>query len=215
MSTPPAHPELFHIIHINRLRSIINLGNLYSDAIVTRQQMLGTQIGFSRIKQRRALKNLASYPDLHVGDCVPFYFCPRSVMLYPIYKQNHPQLTYTGGQNAIIHLRLCMHCCIAWANENKLRWVFTDSNAGSRHFHDFNNLSNLQQLNWQAISARQWSHPITREEKQAEFLIENNVCFKNVLEIGVNNPITHQQVVAMLNNSNYSPIVSIKPNWYY
>ena len=213
MSTPPAHPELFHIIHVDRLEPIINSGNLYSDAIVTRQQMLGTQIGLSEIKERRALKNLASYSDLHVGDCVPFYFCPRSIMLYLIYKQNHPQLTYTGGQNEIIHLRLCMHCCIAWADKNNLRWVFTDSNAGSNHFREFNNLSDLKELDWQAIVAHKWKE--IRHKKQAEFLIENKVCFKNVLEIGVKNETTRQQVVNMLGNSNYSPIVNIKSDWYY
>jgi hypothetical protein len=46
----------------------------------------GTTIGMDSIKQRRLTKSLNSHPDLRVGDCVPFYFCPRSVMLYNIYK---------------------------------------------------------------------------------------------------------------------------------
>jgi len=39
-----------------------------------------------------------------VGDCVPFYFCPRSVMLYLIYQGNHPDLQYHGGQDLVLHL---------------------------------------------------------------------------------------------------------------
>ncbi|MBE7527723.1 MAG: DUF4433 domain-containing protein [Burkholderiales bacterium] len=35
--------------------------------------------GVAQIKQRRLTSCLNSYPDLRVGDCVPFYFCPRSV----------------------------------------------------------------------------------------------------------------------------------------
>lgn len=41
---------------------------------------------------------LGSHPDLHVGDCVPFYFYPRPVILYLFHKGNHPDLEYQGGQ---------------------------------------------------------------------------------------------------------------------
>lgn len=47
---------------------------------------------------------LNSHPGLYVGQCVPFYFCPRSVMLYVIYCANHDELSYRGGQGPILHL---------------------------------------------------------------------------------------------------------------
>lgn len=49
------------------------------------------------IKERRRQLRLTSHRDLRVGECVPFYFCPRSVMLYVIRHANHPKLTYRGG----------------------------------------------------------------------------------------------------------------------
>jgi hypothetical protein len=59
----------------------------------------------SSIKWRRleelTLKN--SHPDLLVGECVPFYFCPRSVMFYLIHMRSH-ELPYKGGQGPIVHL---------------------------------------------------------------------------------------------------------------
>ena len=50
------------------------------------------------IKQRRLRLRLNSYVNLCIGDCVSFYFCPRSVMLYVIRQANHPELAYREGQ---------------------------------------------------------------------------------------------------------------------
>ena len=58
----------------------------------------------SEIKQRRLTNPVKCRPGLSVGECVPFYFCPRSVMLYVIHMANHPELKYRGGQGAIVHL---------------------------------------------------------------------------------------------------------------
>ena len=65
------------------------------------------------IKQRRLTTPLTSHPTLTVGQCVPFYFCPRSIMLYLIYQGNHPELTYREGQGPIIHLECDLHASIA------------------------------------------------------------------------------------------------------
>ena len=97
----PAHPKIYHIVHVDRLPHIITAGYLYSDAYMQTRQGMGTTIGMSDIKARRLTLELNSHPSLHVGDCVPFYFCPRSVMLYLFYQNNHPELTYRGGQGPI------------------------------------------------------------------------------------------------------------------
>ncbi len=47
-------------------------------------------IGMSNIKQRRLQLPLRCHKGDSVGEYVPFYFCPRSVMLYLIYRANHP-----------------------------------------------------------------------------------------------------------------------------
>jgi len=78
----------------------------------------GTTIGMTAIKTRRLSLPLESHPDLHVGDCVPFYFCPRSVMLYLIHQANHPDLSYRGGQGSIIHLEADLHETVARADSH-------------------------------------------------------------------------------------------------
>jgi hypothetical protein len=51
------------------------------------------------IKRRRLGLPLPCHAGDRVADYVPFYFCPRSVMLYLIHRGNHPELTYQGGQS--------------------------------------------------------------------------------------------------------------------
>ena len=81
----PTQPKIYHILHIDRLASIVADGYLWSDAEARRRGVTGTTIGMDHIKERRLNRLvLPSHPHLHVGSCVAFYFCPRSVMLYSI-----------------------------------------------------------------------------------------------------------------------------------
>ena len=114
---PPARPKIYHIVHVDRLPSILQDGCLWCDSEIARGNRQGTTIGLSKIKQRRLDElTLRSHPDLHVGDCVPFYFCPRSVMLYMIHRGNHPELSYHGGQGEILHLEADLHASVACAS---------------------------------------------------------------------------------------------------
>ncbi len=173
----------------------------------------------STIKQRRLELTLSSYPGLRVGECVPFYFCPRSVMLYIIYQANHPELTYRGGQEPIVHLMADLHEAVAWAKQNQQRWAFTLSNAGARYFEDRADLTNLDEINWKAVYANTWSgegiDPLLKEGKQAEFLIENRFPWGLIEEIGVLSQKTYQQVMGTLPRVGHQPAVKIKSGWYY
>ena len=111
----PTEPKIYHIVHVDRLASIISDGYLWSDSEARSRGVGGTAIGMTKIKERRLGKELTSHPDLFVGDCVPFYFCPRSVMLFLIHKRNHPELIYQGGQGPIIHLEADLRETVARA----------------------------------------------------------------------------------------------------
>lgn len=119
--TAPVRPKIYHIVHVDRLPSIITDGYIWCDAEISRRTSPGTTIGMSAIKQRRMKLPLSSHPGLHVGECVPFYFCPRSVMLYMIHQANHPDLTYRDGQGPIVHLMADLHETVAWARQNQQR----------------------------------------------------------------------------------------------
>ncbi len=131
MTTPPARPKVYHITHVDNLRKIATDGELRSDAAIIARGGPVQTIGMSGIKQRRVEElEVACHPGTKVGDYVPFYFCPRSVMLYVIHCANHPELTYRGGQEPIVHLEADVHAVIQWAKRTGTRWAFSLSNAG-------------------------------------------------------------------------------------
>jgi hypothetical protein len=209
----PAQPKIFHICHVDRLASIVAAGGLLSDAAVVQAAAPGTVIGMNHIKQRRLQElRLNSHPGLFVGQCVPFYFCPRSVMLFLIHRQN-ADLAYKGGQAPIIHLEADLHATVAWANAQPRRWAFTLSNAGSRYFEDRADLARLGDVDWDAVAARNWS--ACREAKQAEFLLEHSFPWHLVERIGALSQPIATQVAQTLPVGGHRPPVQILPAWYY
>ena len=210
----PTQPKIYHIVHVDRLASIVADGCLWSDAEVLRSGSGGTTIGMSSIKQRRLEKlTLSSHPGLHVGECVPYYFCPRSVMLYLIYMANHDELQYRGGQGPIVHLECDLRATVAWANRQRRRWAFTLSNAGSYFFEDRADLSQLRELDWAAVRARDWRS--CKDGKQAEFLVERSSPWELVERIGVRSQTTYRQVLAALGTAAHRPRVEVLNDWYY
>lgn len=214
--TVPRKPKIYHIVHVDRLPSIIKDGHLWCDAEVIRLNPGGTCIGMNHIKQRRLNQlKLANYPDLHVGDCVPFYFCPRSVMLYIIYKKNYPDLAYHKGQEFIVHLEADLLHAIEWAKKNNRRWAFTLSNAGATYFEDRCNLLQLSEIDWSAIQTNDWRGNQKREGKQAEFLVEYCFPWELVERIGIHSGKIYQQVTNAFTEDCHRPAIDIKSEWYY
>lgn len=210
----PAQPKIYHIVHADRLSSIVEDGCLLCDAEVLRCSSPGTSIGISKIKERRLNElTLSCHPDLYVGQCVPFYFCPRSIMLYLIHRANDPELTYRGGQNSIIHLEADLYETVDWADENDVRWAFTSSNAGSRYAEFFCDVEELDEINWEAVQATQWrSH---KDGKQAEFLMENSFPWELIERIGIISRNVYPQVVNTTSQSSHHPTIQLMRDWYY
>lgn len=97
MTTVPSQPRIYHITHVDNLPSILADGGLWSDAELIARGGPTASIGMGNIKQRRLRLSMKCHPDHLVGDFVPFYFCPRYIMLFLIHRANHPDLTYRGG----------------------------------------------------------------------------------------------------------------------
>ncbi|WP_313457699.1 DUF4433 domain-containing protein [Pseudomonas sp.] len=208
----PAVPKIYHICHVDRLPSIIASAGLLSDAVLLNQALPGTVIGMNHIKERRLQLELDSHPGLYVGECVPFYFCPRSVMLYLI-RQQHQDLAYKGGQGPIVHLEADLHATVHWANAQTRRWAFTLSNAGSYYFEDRADLARLHEIKWDAVAARSWSS--CKEAKQAEFLLEQSFPWHLIERIGVQSRQIYTQVANVLPAQGHRPTVELRPEWYY
>ena len=215
----PEQPKIYHIVHEDRLPSIIARNGLWCNAEVRERGLSGTNIGMSDIKRRRFNRCLQSHADLRVGDCVPFYFCPCSVMLYVIYRGNHKQLAYRDGQEPIIHLEADLYKTVQWAEAHSLRWAFTTSNAAASYCEDYSDLGQLGKIGWDAVKATQWSGPDipaeVKERKQAEFLVERCFPWHLVERIGVRSPQYCEAVRKRLQEASHKPEVTVIQGWYY
>ena len=109
MTPQPPQSKIYHITHIDNLASIVAAGCIESDGRRYRAGQNQTAIGMTEIKRRRLFElDVPCHPGTKVGDYVPFYFCPRSIMLFIIHRHNHPDMPYHGGQGSILHLQADM-----------------------------------------------------------------------------------------------------------
>jgi hypothetical protein len=215
MSLVPQETKIYHITHVDNLLSIIAAGGLLSDSAMIAQGGPAASIGMSGIKQRRLQLPLDCHPGDFVGDYVPFYFCPRSIMLYVISCANNPELNYRGGQEPIVHLESDLNEVVAWADSHNVRWAFSLSNAGAVYAQFRASIDDLPDLNWSAISSRDFRSAEVKEGKQAEFLVHNFFPWGLVHKIGVRSISIRSIAKTALNAVRHHPDLEIRPEWYY
>jgi len=155
------------------------------------------------------------HPGDHVGDFVPFYFCPRSIMLFVIHCANHSELAYRGGQGPIVHLEADLHEVVAWADATGRKWAFTLSNAGAYYTQFRSRVDQLDEVNWPAVTSTDFRAAEVKEGKQAEFLLHLQFPWHLVRRIGVSAPSVAQQVANALRGIAHRPVVEIRRDWYF
>lgn len=214
----PAQPKIYHIVHVGNLPSIISDGALLPDT-----EMMGrrdaTVIGNNEIKADRLHLPVNCYPGTFVGDYVPFYLCPRSVMLYVISRGNHPNVSFRDGQISVVHLEADMVKVVAWADAEQRNWAITDINAANRAADFYKSLDSLDQLNWSAIAAKDWRS--CRDHKMAEFLMHKGFPWQLIERIGfLNRSVSPTcevlaSITDALKGAAHRPVVERCNDWYY
>lgn len=215
MTDVPDRPSIYHITHLDNLAGILTDGGLLSDAAMIAKGGPDAAIGMSTIKRSRLTLPVKCNQDDMVGDCVPFYFCPRSIMLFVIFKANHPDLTYRGGQGPILHLELDLRETVEWAVSESKRWAFSLSNAAASYTKFRNRLDQLVEVNWDAVQSTDFRSTETHEAKQAEFLVTDFVPWHLIRRIGVRTTSVHERVRDIIGGSTDSLRIEVKPDWYF
>lgn len=222
MSPPPATPCVYHITHVNNLPAITANGGLISDAAMIARGGPAATIGMGTIKQRRLTLPVSCHAGLNVGDCVPFYFCARSIMLFVIHCANNPELTYRGGQGPIVHLEADLAAAVVWANQQPRRWAFSLSNAGAGYAQFKSSMNDLHHIDWDAVDSNNFSAGSytpsgnqVKEGKQAEFLLHNDFPWSLVQRVGVASQAIAIQAHAAIANAAHKPQISVQTSWYF
>ena len=210
-----AERRIYHITHVDNLQAIAAAGLLYSDASMMQQGGPSVSIGMSKIKTRRLSLPVKSQEGTYVGEYVPFYFCPRSVMLYIIYCENNPDLQFQEGQDFIAHISASVDKVLSWAEKNSRRWAITSANAGARYTRFSSQREHIERLKWDHINATDWGNSKVKESKQSEFLMFGSFPWSLIDEIGVLNHNASSRAHTALEGDPKAQCIRVRPDWYY
>lgn len=168
-----------------------------------------------KLKRARLSLPVPPHPGTKVGEYVPFYFCPRSLMLYILHKGNHQDVSYRGGQAPIVHLEADLHAVVAAMNQARRRWAFTLSNAAAVYTEFRGDVQQLGDIDWTAVASNDFRDERVKHAKQAEFLVHDSFPWTLVRSIGVINMQVEAQVRQVIASAAHKPIVAIRTGWYY
>lgn len=199
---------------MRNLPSILQHGGLYCDNERVRTNLRCIGIAHTHIKERRAKRAVTKAIGGTLADYVPFYFAPRSPMLYSIgggFVEG-----YTDGEDPILHLVTTAEAVAAAG----LPFTFTDGHAELAVSDFFENLAELAtKVDWPVMRLTYWNdtpeQPDRKRKRQAEFLVHHFAPWTLLQGIGVKTPAMKMHIEEMLGASTHRPTVSVKRNWYY
>lgn len=203
--------EIYHITHVDNLRSISAAGIL-CDRRCQAGEVSFTNIAYEGLKAERARTPVPVYNGSTLADYAPFYFAPRSPMLCAISYDRVKGME--GKQKEVVHL---VGSCDAVA-ESGLAYAFTDGHAIMAISNYYRDLKDLDKIDWKVMGARYWNTDGTGEikrKRQAEFLVANFMPWYLVSEIGVANHPMAIRVQEKIAESPHKPEITIRPDWYY
>jgi hypothetical protein len=205
---------IYHITHLDNLPGIIAGDGLLADSAIRQQALAPRSIAHGHIKERRARTRVPLAPGGCVGDYVPFYFCPRSPMLYAI--QRGQVAGYPDGQTHVLHLvaeaeaiEATGHACL-----------HTDGNAASQPLTFRVGTTDLAStLAWDVIRSTSWGNTPDdndrKRRKQAEFLVWQRVPWHAIVAIGVIDEAAARRTRDALTGAAHQPVVAVHRDWYY
>jgi hypothetical protein len=220
----PNPVRLFHITAIANLPDIFANGELLSKNSVAANGIGYENIAHQGAQEARAVKLVPNPPSGNVHDFVPFYFAPRSPMLFAI---NGGRVQGCNLRQAdIVHFETTVDLALAHGQS----YVFYDTNATLAYSNPYTDIANLNAIAWDLITeppeldgyCKFWqsnaSNPryVDRMAKRmAEFLVKSHVPLTAVTRIGVINAAKQQEVSQIVAEYHLTIPTVVVPDWYF
>lgn len=211
---PPALNDIwiFRMIAIDNLESDLTNG-LYSklNAPINPGRV---DIGNTEIITERDARIVSCYPNTVVNNYVPFYFSVRTPMLFNI---------YTGHGVTKLSQTNIVYLCIPlldMANPN-FQWCFTDGNAAKVITSYYNNLNDINNIDWRSITTRDFKHDNADgdedriRKKHSEFLVRDFVPNTKIRGIAVYNNNVKTTVEEIVQRVGLNIPVTVKRDFYF
>lgn len=213
--TRPVPTRVFHMTRIERLPSVIEHG-LLPDNECRQRQVTGVEIGYDHLKRRRALRAVPCGVGGTLADYVPFYFAPRSPMLYAITRglvsaeaACTEQIVYLMSSTQT--LRGAGLTVIASNRHAELDYADMTEHDGDLDNNDF--------IDWPLMTAVYWNNtpedPDRKERRQAECLVHPRVPWQVIEGIATKTERARAQVQTLLGAAGVSTRVVVSAEWYF
>ncbi len=157
-------------------------------------------------------------PGGRVGDYVPFYFAPRSPMLFRIACDHRDGIhgRYMGGDRPLIHLATTVGSIVT----SELPWVATDGNAATATTEFSSDLARMDAMvDWPLMGAEYWHNiegdPDRQRRRMAEFLVHADVPLNLFKYVGTYSEAYADTVRSALAGTATGLRVAVRPEWYY
>jgi len=204
---------IYHITHLRNLESILQFAGLCSENSTAQKQVEAVSIAHAHIKERRGRRVVPVAQGGTLNDYIPFYFAPRSPMLYAIHKGNVEG--YQDGQGPILHLVSSVESVV----EAGLPFAFTNGHAEMAVSDFFDSTDRLDEVDWKIMKAKYWADTDDDNDRcrrrLAEFLVHEFFPWELCSMVGAMNSGTADEVNEILAKRHHRPKVKIKQGWYY
>lgn len=210
MAAPLDPIDVYHFTHLRNLPGIVKDG-LHSDASCRRKGLTQVQVGSAGIRERRLRLPVGNVgPGGCVGDYVPWYFGPRSPMMFTLSRNNYE---FQEGFDEVVYLVSSVPRIIGLG----CQWVASDRNAAlnlAEFTDDEDELS--RHISWEVIEARYWTDFADGADlRAAEFLVHEWVPWEAAEAVVTKTSKTRAAVEEMIEGLHHSPPVAVRHNWYF
>jgi len=149
-----------------------------------------------------------------IGDYIPFYFTSKSIMLYNIQTGfRHPFVPKRNPSEILV-----MKFKIEELSSLESKWFFTDGQANDKATTHYNNLTDIDKIDWESIHQNNFSKSddFDRGRRyQAEFLVKNEVQISHIESLNVYNDKAKEYVEKILKEYNLEIRVNNNKIYYF
>lgn len=214
MNYPNLNPEkalIWRILHRANLPWVLQNGIHCGNHQIRSTKWVG--IGNAELIDKRAVRPVPVLPGGALGDYVPFYFTPFSVMLRNIHT----------GWNGIKQVPnadiVILVSSLRRVSQLKLPFLFTDCHAYSGLANFYDDLARLDRIDWPLLQRRDFKRdpedPGKLERYQAEALVHQQVPLAALLGIVCYTDAVRADIESKMHGLGVALPVHTRPNWYF
>jgi len=209
----PSPTLIYRLTHLDNLSVYLAWGGMHAPRHVPSDGRDYRTIHNIEIQQVRRERAIPCGPCGTVHDYVAFYLGPRSPMLYQLHTGRVE--AYGEGQAPLIYIVSTVEEII----RARLGFVFSDGHGIAAFTRWFDNISNLDAVDWCMVYEDYWADTVEdmdrQRRKQAEFLVYRFCPWEVVTSIGVLNDAIRGRVEKILADHGVPTSVKVCKDWYY